>query len=172
MLQTNGADISLEPLTVGDADFLVKLLNTPEYLKYIGDRGIRTSSQARDYIDQYFLESYRQHGFGYYVVRDKRGACAGMVGLMQRNFLEHPDIGFAFLPDFYGSGLAQLSCSLLMDRAGEKHGLRKVNAFTDHKNIASQKLLKKLTFTYDGVFQHPETGEELQLYSAMLEKPY
>lgn len=140
-------NVFLKPLEEGDAAFLLKLLNTEDYLKYIGDRGVRTLEQAQEYLENYFLASQRQHGFGYYTVRKhQQDEPAGMVGLMKRDHLENPDIGFAFLPESYGQGLAYKASRRLIEIARHDYALTRLDAFTDPANRASQRLLQKLGF--------------------------
>ncbi|MBL7866238.1 MAG: RimJ/RimL family protein N-acetyltransferase, partial [Cyclobacteriaceae bacterium] len=47
-----------------DAAFIVTLLNSPGWLKYIGDRHVHTPTDAVAYLDQGPMKSYRENGFG------------------------------------------------------------------------------------------------------------
>jgi RimJ/RimL family protein N-acetyltransferase len=98
--------LELVHLTLEDAPFILELVNDPAWLRFIGDRGVRTLAQAEAYLQDGPLASYATHGFGLYLVRRKSdGAPLGMCGLLKRPSLPQPDIGFAYLPQFTGQGL-------------------------------------------------------------------
>jgi len=61
----------LREITVDDAAFALDLLNQPSFIKYIGDRGVRDLDQSRDFIENRYRKSYRDHGYGLYVVELK-----------------------------------------------------------------------------------------------------
>nr|WP_082034358.1 GNAT family N-acetyltransferase [Cohnella kolymensis] len=93
--------------TIEDAAFILELLNDPSWVSYIGDRGVRTIDDARNYILKGALDMYARLGFGFYMTELKDGGIPmGICGLVKRDFLEDVDIGFAFLPDFTGKGYA------------------------------------------------------------------
>src|SRR4051812_38489649 len=83
-----------------DAQFALLLLNQPSFLRFIGDKNVRSLEAARQYILNGPVASYERNGFGLYVVELKdTHVPIGMCGLIKREELPHPDIGFAFLPD-------------------------------------------------------------------------
>src|SRR6187549_3768173 len=93
--------LSLREFVLDDAAFLLSLLNSPGWLKFIGDRGVHTIEDARKYIAERLVSSYRTFGFGFYVVTPKdEDIPIGMCGLVKRDTLEDVDIGFAFLPEY------------------------------------------------------------------------
>ena len=95
----------LRQLVVEDATFIFALLNDPGWLRFIGDRGIRTLDDARNYILQGPVAMYARHGFGLYVTARKQdGVPIGLCGLLKRDGLADVDIGYAFLPQFRGQG--------------------------------------------------------------------
>ena len=92
--------LQIRRLTTDDAEFILRLLNEPSFLRYIGDRGVRTTDDARAYIVNGPIASYDRFGFGLCLVVDATTrAPLGICGLLKRDALEHPDIGFAFLPE-------------------------------------------------------------------------
>src|SRR5437762_5626654 len=94
-------------MSAADAPFMVVLLNDPAFLRYIGDKGVRAPEDAVRYIETGPLESYARFGFGLYLVEAKEtGEPMGMCGLLKRDVLDHPDLGFAFLPAFRRQGVA------------------------------------------------------------------
>src|ERR1051325_3355107 len=102
----------LRHLTVEDSEFILELLNDPSWLRFIGNRGVRTLDDARDYILKSFVAMYERLGFGLYLTELKsEGVPVGICGLIKRDSLEDVDIGFAFLPKFRGEGYAYESAS-------------------------------------------------------------
>ncbi|MBU2278628.1 MAG: GNAT family N-acetyltransferase, partial [Gammaproteobacteria bacterium] len=94
-------------LTLADSALMLRLLNEESFLRNIGDRGVRTLAQAEQYLQDGPLRSYQQHGFGMYrVVRKADGVNIGLAGLVFREYLGIPDVGYALLPEFSGAGYA------------------------------------------------------------------
>ncbi len=93
-------------LDATDAPFILRLLNEPSFLENIGDRGVRSLDDARAYLAKGPLASYEQHGFGLFHVSLKAGGDAiGMCGLLKRDWLDAPDVGFAFSAGVLVEGL-------------------------------------------------------------------
>jgi RimJ/RimL family protein N-acetyltransferase len=151
-----------------DAEFIFELLNTPKFIKYIGDRGVRSVEQARDFIDNRYRASYRDHGYGLYAVDSKVDTqTVGICGFVKRDYLEHVDIGFAFLPQFERLGFGFESAMTMLSYGRESLGFERVFAITSQDNDVSGKLLTKLGFSFNGIFTTPD-GEELRLYEIQL----
>jgi RimJ/RimL family protein N-acetyltransferase len=92
---------------MADAAFVVELLNDPSFLQHIGDKGVRTEADACRYLETGPLASYARHGFGLLRVGLREsGEPVGMCGLLKRDWLPDPDIGFALLPRFWRRGYA------------------------------------------------------------------
>ena len=145
--------------------FIIHLLNTPGWLQYIGDRNVKTTEQATNYLINGPIKSYEKNGFGLYLVEEKTAKIpVGMCGLLKRDDLDNPDIGFAFLPEFWKKGYAIEVASALMRFAKEQLSLPHILAITITSNTSSIKLLEKIGLTF--VKQYTSTGnEELLLYS-------
>lgn len=146
--------LRLRRLTPGDAEFMLRLLNDPSYVRYIGDRGVRTIEEARSYIVSGPLESYSRHGFGLYLVELKEtGEPLGICGLLKRESLPDADLGFALLPAFWGQGYAFEAASAVVRYARSEHGLTRLLAITSQDNDASIALLEKLGFRDEGMMK-------------------
>jgi RimJ/RimL family protein N-acetyltransferase len=146
--------LRLRRLTPGDAEFMLRLLNDPSYVRYIGDRGVRTTEEARSYIVSGPLESYSRHGFGLYLVELKEtGEPLGICGLLKRESLPDADLGFALLPAFWGQGYAFEAASAVVRYARSEHGLTRLLAITSQDNDASIALLEKLGFRDEGMMK-------------------
>ncbi len=128
-----------------DTTFILELLNSPGWLAYIGDRGVKTLADARAYLRDGPMASFEKQGFGLAMVALRTtGEGIGMCGLIKRDSLPDVDIGYALLPAFMGKGYAFEVASATVNYAKEQHGLHRLVAITDPKNVASIKLLEKL----------------------------
>jgi RimJ/RimL family protein N-acetyltransferase len=155
----------LREIETQDAAFLLELLNSPKFLKYIGDRGVRTEAEAADFIEQRYRESYRVNGFGLYVVeRSGDNVPVGICGFVKRDILEHPDLGFALLPQHEGRGYGTESARASMTHGVDRLGFTTVLAITSLDNQASGKLLEKLGFSFTEIIDG-HAGEDLKLYT-------
>lgn len=151
-----------------DAEFIFELLNAPKFLKYIGDRGVRSVEEASEFIEKRYRQSYRDHRYGLYTVELKiDNTPVGVCGFVKRDHFEFADIGFAFLPGFEGRGYGFESANAVLDYGREKFGFTTVLAITSQDNDVSGKLLEKLGFNFDRIFTSPE-GEELKLFEHQL----
>jgi ribosomal-protein-alanine N-acetyltransferase len=145
--------VRLRPLRESDAPFLLELLNEPDWLRYIGDRGVRTVGDAENYVRTGPLAMYERHGFGLWALEAKAegdGAfeTAGICGLLKRDTLDHADIGFAMLARHRRRGLTLEAANLTMDFA-RRQGMKRVLAITSLDNEASGRLLERLGFRYE-----------------------
>jgi RimJ/RimL family protein N-acetyltransferase len=140
----------LREVVAGDAAFILELLNTPKFKEYIGDRGIRTLDQAAAYIADRFTKSYRDNGFGLWLMERKTDAAAvGICGFVSRNELPDADIGFALLPQFEGMGYAFEAADAVMRHGRETLDITRVLAITTLDNHSSGRLLNKIGLRFD-----------------------
>lgn len=147
-----------------DANFINRLLNSEKFIKYIGDRNVRSLEDARDFIRDRYRKSYEDHGYGLYCVELKdSGTPVGMCGFVRRDTLPGPDIGFSFLPEFEGKGYGFESAEAMMRYGRERLGFSTVLAITTLDNEASGRLLGKIGFAFDKTIETPE-GETLKLF--------
>lgn len=150
-----------------DAEFIFQLLNSPKFIKYIGDRGVRNAEAASEFIETRYRQSYRDHGFGLYTVELLPGGPQiGICGFVRRDTLPEPDIGFAFLPEFEGRGYGFESSSAMLAYGRGQLGMRRILAITSPDNDASGCLLLKLGFSFDQILA--TDTESLKLYSSDL----
>lgn len=163
--------LRLRRLTADDAGFILRLLNEPSFIQFIGDRGVRTEEGARSYILNGPAASYEKNGFGLYLVEVKEsGAPAGMCGLIKRDALEDVDIGFAFVPEHWSRGYALEAASAVMSHAREVLGLRRVVAITNSDNWSSIRLLEKLGFQFERMIRLSAGEPELKLFASETER--
>jgi RimJ/RimL family protein N-acetyltransferase len=144
------ARLDLRQLALGDAPFLRELMNEPAWLRYIGDRGIRSVADAERYIEEGPARMYARFGFGLYLVETRVGGePLGLCGLVKRDGLDDVDLGFAFLARFRGCGYAHESAAAILADARARLGLGRIVAITLPENHASRRLLVKLGFALE-----------------------
>jgi [ribosomal protein S5]-alanine N-acetyltransferase len=142
--------LRLRELCVDDAPFMLELLNEPGWLRFIGDRGVRTLDGARDYLLNGPITMYRERGFGLYCVTLKdTGVPLGVCGLIKRDTLDDIDIGFAFLGQHEGRGHGVESATAVMQHARHVLGIVRIVAITSVDNHASMRLLEKIGLSFE-----------------------
>lgn len=156
----------LRQLTADDAGFMLGLLNQPSFIRFIGDRGVRTTDDARDYIRAGPAKSYELNGFGMYLVELKETALPiGICGLLKRETLDDVDVGFAFLPAYWSRGYALESARAVLSYGKDVLGLKRVVAITSVDNGSSIKLLEKLGLRFERMIRMSDDGSELRLFA-------
>ena len=159
--------LTLRRLSISDAPFILKLLNSPSWLQFIGDRNVRTLDDARKYILDGPMTSYEKFGFGLYLTKLKdANVPIGICGLLKRDNLEVPDIGFALLPEYSGKGYAFEAASAIMIYGKTVLGLNQIVAITTEDNHASVNLLKKIGLTFQKSTKFPDDNTEFMLFSS------
>lgn len=156
--------LAIRRLDLSDAPFILRLLNEPSFLENIGDRGVRSLDDARAYLANGPWVSYERHGFGLFHVSLKAsGEAIGMCGLLQRDWLDAPDVGFAFLPQFWSKGYAYESSAGLIEWARRTLDVTLVVGIVKPGNSGSIRVLEKLGLTFERVVTSPE-GQVSSLY--------
>ncbi|PFK31209.1 GNAT family N-acetyltransferase [Bacillus cereus] len=163
ILETERLTLRLQ--TSDDAAFILELLNDPSWLRFIGDRGVKTLEDARSYILNGPIRMYEQFGFCLFLVERKTDHLPiGICGLVKRDTLEDVDIGFAFLPKYWGKGYAYEAASAVMAHGKDTLGLNRIVGITTQDNYASAKLLKKVGLQFERLIQFSNDPEELNLF--------
>ena len=158
--------LRIVPTTEIDASIIYELLNTPKWIKYIGDRNVHSIDDAKVYIQKKMLPQLERLGYSNYtVIRKSDGEKVGTCGLYDREGLAGIDIGFAFLPQFEKNGYAFESVNKLLEVAIHDFRIKQISAITIKTNIASQKLLTKIGLTFKEYIRIPNDDEELMLYT-------
>ncbi|MFK7809837.1 MAG: GNAT family N-acetyltransferase [Saprospiraceae bacterium] len=156
----------LRPSAITDAPFVLELLNTPKWIKNIGDRNVKTLEDAELYIKEKMLPQLDRLGFGnYFITRKTDNVTIGSCGLYDRDGLEGVDIGFAFLPEHEGQGYAYESAVKIKEIGINEFGVKKISAITIEENVASRKLIEKLGLTFQKMINLPDDDVELMLYT-------
>lgn len=155
----------LREFTKEDAPFIVTLLNTPTFLKFIGDKKVRTLTEAENYLSTGPIKSYAENGFGLWLFCLKENKKnIGMCGLIKRDTLEDIDIGYAMLPEYENKGYAFEICNATMNYGKTTLGLSRIIAITTKENIRSTHLLNKIGLHFEKTVSLGEGKEELMLF--------
>jgi RimJ/RimL family protein N-acetyltransferase len=161
--------LRLRRFNPGDADFILELVNQPEWLRHIGDRKVRDLEAARAYLQDGPLAMYARHGFGLYAIELRSGGTPiGMCGLLKRDTLPDVDIGYALLTAHTGHGYALEAASACVDLARRQFQLARLIAITAPDNPRSAQLLLRLGMQFERHFLHGDPAEELSLYGMAL----
>jgi RimJ/RimL family protein N-acetyltransferase len=159
--------LRLRHVVESDAAFLLDLLNEPAWLRYIGDRGVRSLDDARRYVVEGPQRMYAAHGLGLYLVeRLADWAPLGLCGLLRRENLADPDIGFALAARYHGQGYAREAAAATLQFAWDRLQLPRVVAIVMPVNAPSRRLLEDLGMVLERTVRLTPEAEELLLYGA------
>ena len=154
----------LRPFTLDDAPFILRLLNEPSFITNIADKGVRTEEQAQDYLQQGPMASYATHGHGLWMVAHRgTGVPMGMCGLIRREALPEVDLGYAFLPEFWGQGYAREAAAACLAWGRQMLGATGILAIVSPGNAPSIRLLEALSFRATGRMELAP-GDEVAVY--------
>lgn len=159
------ARLVLRQLEPSDAHFILELLNEAGFLRFIGDKGVRTLADAREYILKGPIDSYIRHGFGLYAACLRDGTPIGICGLVKRDGLADVDVGFAFLSRYTAKGYAVEAAGAVLAHAHRQLQLRRVVAITAPDNLGSIAVLTKIGLTFERRVRLADDGPELNLYA-------
>ncbi len=156
----------VRPFTLGDAGFILRLLNEPSFIENIADKGVRSLEDARRYLRDGPLASYALHGFGLWRVGLKEGDDSiGMAGILKRDVLDDIDLGYALLPEYCGQGYGHEAVVAIVDYARERLGHHRLVAVVNEDNKRSVHLLNKLGFVHERMVRLDSDQDEIRLYA-------
>jgi [ribosomal protein S5]-alanine N-acetyltransferase len=165
------ARLTLRPFTLGDAGFIVELLNDPGWLRFIGDRKVRTIDDAREYLRNGAIAHATKHGFALGAVeRTSDDTLLGMCGLIRREGLDDVDLGYAFLPAYRGQGYAREAAAAWLACGFERFGLQRIVAITALDNAASCKVLESIGMRFEQRLRVAGHDEDSLLYAAQAQE--
>lgn len=167
MLETSR--LTLHEMTLGDAGLMLAIWNDPAFVRYVGDRGIRTPEAAEEAMRQGILRLYEDYGYGPYRVALKdSGDAIGICGLFRRDGLDDPDIGYATLPEYCGKGYAFEAGRAVIEHATTGLRLERLIAIISPENAASISLIGKLGFEFERMHRMPNDDDDVCIYGKSL----
>ncbi|WP_445711973.1 GNAT family N-acetyltransferase [Flavobacterium sp.] len=156
----------IRPTLEQDAELIYLLMNTPKFIKYVGDRKIYSIEDAEKYIQAKMLPQLHSLGYSSYsLIIKANGEKIGTCGLYNREGVDGIDIGFGLLPQYEGLGYAYESSQRLIKVAFEEFEIEEIKAITSKENISSQRLLEKLGLEKIGTTKLPNEDDEILLYT-------
>ena len=160
--------LKLRAVQAEDAGFIYELVRDPDWLKYIGDKGVHNLDDARNYIINGPQAMYQRYGFGLLVVETLEfKQPLGLCGLLQRDNLPVPDLGFAFLPAARNQGYAAEAAQAVIKWGFSQLPLTRLAALTAPHNDASIGLLKKLGFVQVGSHKMSDNAADSNLFELL-----
>ena len=163
VLQTDR--LILRRYTLDDAEFIVRLVNDPSWLRFIGDKNVHDLDDARRYLREGPLDMYERYGFGMFRVEERDGGTpAGMCGLIKRDTLPDVDVGYAFLPQFRGKGYAFEAASAVLEYGNRVFGLKRILAITSLDNAGSIRVLEKAGMKFEREMEF-RPGDPVKLFA-------
>lgn len=155
----------LRNFSLDDAEFILSLVNEPSWLENIGDKNVHNIHDAQNYIQNGPLKSYQENGYGLYMAELKlRSVPVGVCGLVKREFFIEPDVGFAFLPEYWGLGFASESAKAVLEYAQSELNIERVLGITNIDNRGSMRVLEKIGLRYDKTVNLPGYQEQSRLF--------
>lgn len=170
-VKINTERLLIQAMTIIDAGFMLQLMNTPTWINHIGNRQIYDNTAASNYIVNNIINSYNVNGFGLYLVKTKPDNKAiGICGIVKREGLAIPDLGFALLPTYTGKGFATEASKAIVAYARDHLGLSELAGITKLDNKASISVLEKVGMSFQRMIQLPQDSAEFALFSMALHK--
>ncbi|MFC3627058.1 GNAT family N-acetyltransferase [Vogesella amnigena] len=155
----------LREFTLDDTAVVLGVLNDPDFIRFVTDRGVRSVAQARAYLSEGPLASYARHGHGLWCVeRLEDGLALGMCGLIRRDNMPHVDLGYALLQHARGQGYAREAAQACLAHGRDVLQLDRVVAYIDPANSASARVLESLGMRFGGMVAFPGVAGDTALY--------
>lgn len=156
----------IRKITLNDAPFILELINDKDWISNIGDRNVKTIEEAEAYITETFLKTYQESIFGFYGIAIKNsGQLIGTVGLIDREGIDHVDVGYGLLPAYRGKGYAIEATKAMYNYGYDTLSIDKIVAIVNPDNDDSIKLLKKLGLTFEKMVKLPDEEKDIKLFS-------
>ncbi|RTL13071.1 MAG: N-acetyltransferase [Neisseriaceae bacterium] len=158
--------LTIRKIILEDAEFIFELMNQPSWIRFIGDRGLRSLEATIDYLRDGILKTYANSDIGLFViVRKSDGEPLGITSLIKRTDLPQIDLGFALLERYAGRGYAYEASLVTLTYCHSHLKLDNVLAISQPNNLRSAQLLQKLNFSKEKLVNLSHTNNELQLWT-------
>jgi len=161
----------IRPISIIDAAFMLQLMNTKGWLGFIGDRNVKDRTAASNYILTRIIPSYHSYGFGLYlVILKNKNTPVGICGLVKRDGLDYPDLGFAVLPEYERQGYTSEASETILEYAENKLKIPMVYGITTQSNFAAIRVLEKQGLRFQKTVLLPQNKNEFLLFAKALHK--
>jgi len=171
MVKLESDRLFIRPISIIDAPFMLQLMNSTGWLEYIGDRNVKDRTAASNYILTRIIPSYNSYGFGLYLVILKNmNRPVGICGLVKREGLDYPDLGFAVLPEYERKGYTSEASEIILEYAENELQIPTIYGITTQSNFAAISVLEKQGLSFQKTVLLPHDKTEFLLYAKVLHK--
>ena len=156
----------LREINVNDAEFILRLVNEPSFVSNIGDKDLKNLHDTQRFIREGYWTNQEHPGYGMFLVELKKERVPiGGCGLLYRSNLDVTDIGFTFLPEYWGRGFAYEAAEATLKYGQSTLGIKKIVGLTSEDNLGSINLLKKLGMDFDRTIKMSDDDPGTVLYT-------
>jgi RimJ/RimL family protein N-acetyltransferase len=121
-----------------------------EVSKYTGDGGVVSKEEIERRIVENVFGDYQKYGFGRLAVELKaENKFIGFTGLKYLEDMDEVDLGYRFMKEYWGKGIATESAKASVELGFKQLGLKKIIAMVLPENTASIRVLEKLHFQFE-----------------------
>ena len=153
-------------ITLDDAPYILELMNDKDWIRNIGDRGMKSIEDVEEYIRTKFLKTYEESNIGFYsLILQKSHEFIGIAGLVDREGIDYIDIGYGLLPDYRGKGYALEASQAIYDYGYKELKIEKIVAIVNPDNSSSIQLLSKLGLKFEKMVRFPDEEKDIMLFS-------
>jgi len=147
----------LRKLTEDDVDSIFLLDSNPDVMKYVGVPPVTSKEESAKMVEN-IINQYKNNGTGRLAVIEKESnrfiGWSGIKLLTEEvnGFKNVHELGYRFLPEFWGKGYATESALASLDLGFNQLNAYKIYAYADIENESSNHVLTKLGFENKGTF--------------------
>ena len=141
----------LREISVADAQDMLRLHSNNQVQKYTGEELITSLEEIQNKIKERSKE-YKKYGFGRWATFLKRDMqFVGWAGLLYLPEFDEIDLGFRFLPEYWGLGIATEACRAILSYGFDNLKLKKIIAIAFKENKASIRVMEKIGMQFDKI---------------------
>lgn len=154
----------LKNISLDDTKEMFRLHSDPDVQKYTGEP-IVESLQEMERMIQLRIKNYDKIGYGRWATFIKKDMkFIGWAGLAYLPEFDEVDLGYRFLPEYWGLGFATEASNAILNYAFNKLHLKKVMAIAMKENTASIRVMQKLGMVFDKYAPYEPEGVDVAWY--------
>ncbi|MFT5336877.1 MAG: ribosomal-protein-alanine N-acetyltransferase [Luteibaculaceae bacterium] len=150
----------LREITLDDKDALFKLHSDPDVQMYTGEPVVESMAEMEKAI-RARITRYEQYGYGRWATFLKEGnQFVGWAGLAYLPEFDEIDLGFRFLPEFWGMGIATEASKAILNYGFDTLHLKRIIAIAMPENKASIRVMEKVGMEFHKLAPYEPGGED------------
>lgn len=154
----------LREITLDDKEALLTLYSNPEVLKYTGESIVESIEEIEQAI-KIRVSNYKKYGYGRWATFLKSGMqFVGWAGLAYLPEFDKTDLGYRFLPEYWGLGIATEASRAILDYGFDQLELKKVIAIAMKENKASIRVMQKIGMEFEKFAPYEQGSEDAIWY--------